>query len=98
MRTLASILFLGLLLSAMKQGEEAENALLTALSLDRKNFDYLWALADFYLKTGQPTKAMETAEKLIPHFPDHGLDHEIKTDIEQQIKKLPRYRQRHSII
>ena len=48
-------------------------ALLKALSQDLGNFDYLWALVDFYLKRNQPEKAMDMAERLIKYFPDQAL-------------------------
>ena len=73
---------LGLLLSYMNQGAEAEKALLKALSQDLGNFDYLWALVDFYLKSNQPEKAMDMTERLIKYFPDQALEHEIKAYIE----------------
>ncbi|MCG8632193.1 MAG: tetratricopeptide repeat protein [Desulfobacterales bacterium] len=74
---------LGLLLSSLNNGEEAEKALVKALSLDPDNFDYLWAMADFYLKTSRPGKAMEIAERLIENYPDQHLGHEIKAYINQ---------------
>lgn len=74
---------LGLLLSTLNRGEEAEQALVKALSLDPDNFDYLWAMADFYLKSSRPGKAMKMAERLIKYYPDQTLGHEIKAYIEQ---------------
>ena len=61
----------GQVLLVLNQPEQAEQALLTALSLDPQNQDFFVALADVYLKSGQTEKARELAINMSRQFPDH---------------------------
>jgi tetratricopeptide (TPR) repeat protein len=72
---------LGLLLQYLQRDADAETAMLKALGLDTDNMDYLYALADHYMKRGKLQKAKDIAEKMVAKHP-----HELLEVIE---KKLP---------
>ena len=60
---------LGLLLQHLKQDSDAEASLLKAQELEPDNLDYLYALADFYLKRKKLQKAKSIAEQMIAKHP-----------------------------
>jgi len=68
---------LGLLLQFQKKDKAAEKALLSALSLEPDNFDFLFAMADHYLKRNQLDNALLVAKKMIELFPSNKLGHDI---------------------
>ncbi|MGB5984581.1 MAG: tetratricopeptide repeat protein [Desulfobacterales bacterium] len=75
---------LGLLLARLNRGAEAERALKRALALEPANFDFLFALADFYLKHNQSEHAESLADKLIELFPDRKIGHDLKRALRQR--------------
>lgn len=68
---------LGLLLQFRKKEKAAEKALLKALSLEPDNFDFLFALADHYIKRNRLDSARTVAEKMILLFPDNKIGYDI---------------------
>ncbi len=68
---------LGLLLQFQKQDKKAEKALLRALSLEPENFDFLFALADHYIKQNRINNAVIVANKMIALFPDNKIGYDI---------------------
>ena len=68
---------LGLLLQQLKRDTEAEAALLTALEIEPDNLDYLYALADHYLKRQKLVHARRIAEQMIAKHPDKSIGYEI---------------------
>jgi predicted CXXCH cytochrome family protein len=74
---------LGLLLQYLGRSDEAESALLVALELESDNKDYLYALADHYLKTGNLNKAKIIAEKMVATDPAHRTGHDLLKIIER---------------
>ena len=68
---------LGLLLQHLKRDSEAEAALLTALEIEPDNLDYLYALADHYLKRQKLVQARRIAEQMIDKHPDKSIGYEI---------------------
>jgi tetratricopeptide (TPR) repeat protein len=66
---------------------DAEAALLGALEIDPANLDYLYALADHYLKRGNLPKARDIAEQMIAVHPDASIGHDMLNFIN---KRLPR--------
>ena len=54
----------GLLLAYQRRDGEAEKALQTARTLEPENIDFIYALADFYLKRGYIQKTRPLAEQL----------------------------------
>jgi predicted CXXCH cytochrome family protein len=74
---------LGLLHQFLKQIPEAEAALFKALSLDPESFDFLFALADHYIKTRQIKKAAVLAKRMVSLYPDNKTSKDILTFIEQ---------------
>jgi Tfp pilus assembly protein PilF len=78
---------LGLLLQHLRRPAEAEAALLKALELDTNNLDYLYALADHYLKRGELQKAQIIAEQMIAKHPEQRMGHELLKIIEKNLPK-----------
>jgi tetratricopeptide (TPR) repeat protein len=68
---------LALLLQHLKRDTEAEAALLTALEIEPDNLDYLYALADHYLKRQKLVHARRIAEQMIAKHPDKSIGYEI---------------------
>jgi len=77
---------LGLLLQHLKRDPEAEAALLGALEIEPNNLDYLYALADFYLKRGNLTKARILAEQMVAKHPRQSVGQEILNFINDRMK------------
>jgi predicted Zn-dependent protease len=65
------------LLQFQKKGKSAEKALLKALSLDAENLEFLFALADHYIKRNLPDNAIAVANKMIERFPDNKIGYDI---------------------
>jgi tetratricopeptide (TPR) repeat protein len=67
----------GLLLQVLRRDREAEDALKKALSLEPQDFDFLYALADFYIKRARFSLAEQVAEKMIAAHPSQRIGHEL---------------------
>jgi len=68
---------LGLLWQHLKQDADAEASLLKAKELAPDNLDYLYALADFYLKRGNLQKAKNIAEEMTARYPGQRIGYDI---------------------
>ena len=77
---------LGLLLQHLERDREAEAALKKAAGADPDNLDYLYALADFYLKRNRWDDAGRIAESIVAKHPDQKIGY----DILEFIKGKPR--------
>ena len=64
---------LGLLLQQLGRYSEAEASLLSAYRQDPGSFDYLYALADHYLKTGHYKDARRTIHEMASKHPDNDI-------------------------
>lgn len=80
---------LGLLLQYLKMDQEAEKMLLKALSLDPGSFDFLYALADHYIKRDQLDNASTIAYKMIESFPGNKTGHDILAYITARKQHVP---------
>ena len=78
---------LGLLLQHLKQDAEAEAALTKAQELEPGNMDYLYALADFYLKKGRWEKAEGIAQQMVARHPDHPLGKQLLKSLRNHLQK-----------
>jgi tetratricopeptide (TPR) repeat protein len=74
----------GLLLQTLQRDSEAEASLQKALSLEPANMDYLYALADFYLKRNRLAEAKKLAEKMVAAHSDQRIGKELLELIEQR--------------
>jgi Tfp pilus assembly protein PilF len=74
---------LGLLLQQLKRDAEAEVALKTALRADPGNLDFLYALADYYLKRRQFAQARQMAEQMMFRHPNNAIGSQILKYIDQ---------------
>lgn len=61
----------GQILLALNRPDKAEHALLQALALAPQDQDAFQTLADLYLRTRQPYKAIDLASNLLHQFPQH---------------------------
>ena len=68
---------LGLLLQQLNRDQAAELALQKAVDIEPDNIDFLYALADFYLKRNRWTEARHVAESMVAKHPDNRIGHDI---------------------
>ena len=77
---------LGLLLQHLKRDSKAEAALTRALELEPDNMDYLYALADFYMKRGQWKKAEGIAKQMVEKYADHPMGHKLLKSLRRHLQ------------
>jgi len=80
---------LGLLKQFLKQNNKAEHSLIKALSLEPENFDFLFALADHYVKRNKLNNARRVAQQMVQLFPDDKTGYDILTYINALEQKKP---------
>jgi tetratricopeptide (TPR) repeat protein len=68
----------GLLLQRLARDAEAERALSRALEIEPESFDFLYALADFYVKRERVDAASRIAERLLAAHPEHPFARQVK--------------------
>ena len=76
---------LGLLLQHLKRDLDAEASLLKAKELEPDNLDYLYALADFYLKRKKLQQARSIAQEMVARHPTQRIGHDILQLIEKNL-------------
>ena len=64
---------------------DAEAALIKALELESDNLDYLYALADFYLKKARFQQAKNVAEQIVAKHPTQRIGHDMLNLIEKNL-------------
>ncbi|MFC1580201.1 tetratricopeptide repeat protein [Thermodesulfobacteriota bacterium] len=79
---------LGLLLAHLKRDSEAEAALKKTLEIDPGNLDFLYALAEFYLKRGRLEEAKPVAEEMAVKFPSNPTGRNLLNFIRQKTKTV----------
>ena len=57
--------------------------MLRASELEPANLDFLYALADFYIKRGRKQEAKGIALKMVTYHPDQPVGHQLLKMIEQ---------------
>ena len=67
----------GQVLLILDQPEQAEQALIKALSLEPNEEEFFVALVDFYLKSGQQENARSLAQATIQRFPNHAAAQQV---------------------
>jgi len=72
-----------LLFQTLKRDPQAEASLQKALGLEPTNMDYLYALADFYLKRNRLAEAKKVAENMVAAHPDQRVGKELLEIIER---------------
>jgi len=77
---------LGLLLQHLKKDSDAEASLLKAQELEPDNLDYLYALADFYLKRKKLQKARSIAKEMVVRHPTQRIGHDILNLVEKNME------------
>ena len=75
---------LGLLLQQLKHDGEAEAALRKAVEIEPDNMDFLYALADYYLKRGRFEDAKGIAEQMVSKHPSQRLGHDLLEYLKKQ--------------
>jgi len=76
---------LGLIQQYLGRMSEAEASLIRIVEMEPENLDYMHALADHYVKSGEPQKALPIAERMISTYPDNELGQQLKVFILQQL-------------
>ncbi len=80
---------LGLVLQYLERQPEAETALRRAVELEPDNLDYLYALADHYVRRGELRRALPIAERMIETHPESPVGREVKAYIERALVSSP---------
>ncbi len=75
---------LGLLLQVLQRDSQAESALQKALALEPANMDYLYVLADFYIKRNRFAEARKVAERMVAAHPDQRIGRELMELVERR--------------
>ncbi len=78
---------LGLLLQHLKRDSEAEVALARAMTLEPDNMDYLYALADYYVKRSKFREAKPIAEKMVASHPAMQVGHNLLSIINRKLNQ-----------
>jgi tetratricopeptide (TPR) repeat protein len=78
---------LGLLWQQLGRMDEAETALRAALEAEPDNLEYMFALADHYLKRGDLRRADALADRIIETHPAAPVGPQIKAYIEGQVRQ-----------
>ncbi len=76
----------GLLLQYLKRDSKAEASLLKAKELEPDNLDYLYALADFYLKRKKLQQARSIAKEMVARHPNQRIGRNILNLIEKNVE------------
>lgn len=79
---------LGLLQQLLKMDKSSETFLLRALALNPENFDFLYALADHYIKQRRLNNAMSVADKMIHLYPENRTGYNILNHVRQMEQVL----------
>ena len=75
---------LGLLQQQLGKDDLAEASLMGALKIEPSNLDYLYALADFYLKRNRWESAQKIAEEMIVRHPNQRIGQDILDIVKRQ--------------
>jgi tetratricopeptide (TPR) repeat protein len=73
---------LGLALQSLGRTVQAETALTKALNVEPDNLDYLFALADHYVKRGELRQALAITDRMIASHPENNMGRDLKERIE----------------
>ena len=68
--------------------KSAEGSLLKALALNPENFDFLYALADHYIKQRHLNDARSIADKMIRLYPDNRTGYQILNHVRKMEQVL----------
>jgi tetratricopeptide (TPR) repeat protein len=80
---------LGLVQQVLGRNAAAAASLLAAVELEPDNLDYLYGLADHYVKLGQFSEALPIAERMIETHPENPVGREVKAFIERALASPP---------
>lgn len=78
---------LGLLLQYLRKDNAAEAALLTANEIEPDSLDYLYALADFYIKRSRFQEAKSIAEQMVAKHPTQNVGHDLLKFINRELRR-----------
>ena len=74
---------MGLLLNYLGRSTEAGQSLLKAVEIEPDNIDFIYALADFYIKTGNLSQAKIVVEQIIEKYPNLQLGYDLLDVVNQ---------------
>jgi len=75
---------LGLLQQRTGDASGAERSLKKALDLEPRNLDYLFAVADLYVKAGRYREARGIAERMVAAYPGQRIGHDLLGYLDRQ--------------
>ena len=78
---------LGLAEQALGRVSESERALQAAIDAEPGNIDFLYALADHYIKRGELDRARAVADRMIEAQPENKTGHDVKTYVDNLINQ-----------
>lgn len=76
----------GLLLAYLQKDKVAETELLRALEMEPDNMDFLYAVADFYIKRGRLLKAKPLAEQMVSRYPSNVIGQNLLNFINRRLQ------------
>jgi tetratricopeptide (TPR) repeat protein len=79
--------FYNLGLIQQQLGRDGKAALMRAVELEPDNFDYLYAVADYYIKRGEFLDALAMVERMIASQPENRIGHDLKANIERALQQ-----------
>ncbi len=79
---------LGLLFQQLHQDAQARLSLEKALEIEPANLEFLYALADFYVKRANWEEARNIADRMVAGHPDQKIGHDLKAFIDGQTKTM----------
>ena len=77
----------GLTLQAVGRMADAESALRRALDLEPENIDFLFALADHYVKRGEFQRAIPLTDRMITLYLNNSIGRQVRDFIELQLQR-----------
>ncbi len=78
---------LGLLLQYVRRDSDAEAALLSALEIEPDNLDFLYAVAEHYLKRRKFHEARKIVEQMISKHPSNSIGYDLLNVINKNLTK-----------
>ncbi len=76
---------MGLLLNYLGRKTEAEESLLRTVEIEPDNIDFIYALADFYIKTGNLPRAKIFVGQIIEKYPNLQLGYDLLDVVNQNL-------------
>jgi tetratricopeptide (TPR) repeat protein len=77
----------GLALQEVGRMDEAESALSRAVELEPENYDFVFALADHFVRRSEWDRALELADRMIELAPNNPLGQQVRAVVEENLRR-----------